>query len=167
MTVDPEWLKQEFGLAPHPTCGFFAESYRSTLRIPAAALPDEFDGDRPAGTAVHFLVTDDVTLTVHRVNSDQQYHHHLGDALEVLLLLPDGTSEHHVVGPDLPAGQVPVLLIPGRTFHVSKLAPGGSWAFLSATGWPGVAPPDFEVGDVEALAERFPDAADTLRRLTA
>ena len=167
VTVDPEWLTREYGLQPHPTCGFYAETYRSALRIPQAALPEGYEGDRPVGTALHFLVTDQVTLRVHRVRSDQQYQHHLGAALEVLLLLPDGTSEQHVVGPDLEAGQVPMLFIPGHTFHVSKLLPGGSWAFLSATGWPGVEPPDFELGDVDELRARFPDAADTLRRLTS
>jgi hypothetical protein len=137
------------------------------VRIRSPRCPRGYEGDRPVGTALHFLVTDQVTLRVHRVRADQQYQHHLGDALEVLLLLPDGTSEQHVVGPDLAAGQVPMLFIPGRTFHVSKLVTGGSWAFVSATGWPGVEPADFEVGDVEDLASRFPDAADTLRRLTA
>lgn len=167
MTVDPEWLRRELHLEPHPTCGYAAETYRSAIRVPAAALPEGFDGDRPVGTAVHFLVTDDVTLRVHRVRSDQQYHHHLGDAIEVLLLLPDGTSEQHVVGPDLAAGQVPMLLIPGRTFHVSKLVAGGAWALLSATGWPGVEAPDLELGDIDELARRYPDAAATLRRLTS
>ena len=36
-------------LEPHPTCGFVAETYRSPLKIPAGALPEAYEGDRPYG----------------------------------------------------------------------------------------------------------------------
>ena len=34
-----EEIKAMLGLEPHPTCGFVAETYRSTLKIPGNALP--------------------------------------------------------------------------------------------------------------------------------
>jgi predicted cupin superfamily sugar epimerase len=49
-------VKAMLGLEPHPTCGFVAETYRSPLRIPAGALPEAYEGDRPYGSALYFLV---------------------------------------------------------------------------------------------------------------
>jgi uncharacterized protein len=47
-------VKAMLGLEPHPTCGFVAETYRSPLRIPAGALPEAYEGDRPYGSALYF-----------------------------------------------------------------------------------------------------------------
>ena len=92
MELDPEEIRQLLGLSPHPTCGFVAETYRATGRIPATALPGEYGGSRPFGTALYFLVTPEAHIVLHRIRSDQQYHHYLGDPLEVLLLRPDGSG---------------------------------------------------------------------------
>lgn len=161
---DPERIKVMLGLEPHPTCGFVAETYRSATRVP---LPAPWDGERPVGSALWFLVTRDAHIRLHRIRSDQQYHHYLGDPLEVLLLHPDGGGEITTVGPDLAAGHRPMLHIPGGTFHVSRLPGDASWALLSSTEWPGVEPPDVEVGDVEALVGRYPEQADDLRAFVA
>jgi uncharacterized protein len=53
-----EEIKAMLGLEPHPTCGFVAETYRSTLKIPANALPEAYEGrPPPCGSALYFLVT--------------------------------------------------------------------------------------------------------------
>ena len=49
MRPTAEEIKALLGLEPHPTCGFVAETYRSSLRIPAGALPKAYEGDRPYG----------------------------------------------------------------------------------------------------------------------
>src|SRR3712207_7385219 len=58
-------------LEPHPTCGFVAETYRSPLKIPATALPEAYEGDRPYGSALYFLVSPDAQIVMHRIRSDQ------------------------------------------------------------------------------------------------
>jgi hypothetical protein len=77
------------GLEPHPSCGFIAETYRRPLKIPANALSEAYDGDRPYGSALHCLVTSDAQIVIHQIRSDQLYYH-LGDPLEVLLFCTDG-----------------------------------------------------------------------------
>src|ERR671910_1076264 len=155
-------VKAMLGLRPHPTCGFVAETYRSPLRIPADALPEAYEGERPYGSALYFLVAPDAQIVMHRIRSDQMYHHYLGDPLEVLLLLPDGTGEVAVVGPELARGMRPQLFIPGGTFHVSRLRPGGTYALLGTTEWPGVEPPDVEIGDRDALMAAYPDLRERI-----
>jgi predicted cupin superfamily sugar epimerase len=143
-------------LEPHPTCGYVIETYRSPHRIPHTALPAGYEGSRPFGSALYFLVAPDRPMRMHSNRSDQFYEHHMGDALEVLLLYADGNGEIKTVGSDLAAGMRPELFIPGGTFHVSRLAAGGSWALLSATAWPGVEPPDIEPGDRARLGQAYP-----------
>ena len=118
-----EEIKGMFGLESHPTCGFVAETYRSPLKIPDSALPETYEGDRPYGSALYFLITPDAQIVMHRIRSDQLYHHYLGDPLEVLLLYGDGTGEVVTVGSDLGAGHRPQLFLPGGTFHTSLLRP--------------------------------------------
>jgi uncharacterized protein len=161
-----EEIKGMLGLQPHPTCGFVAETCRSPLEIPASALPDVYEGDRPFGSALYFLVTPDAQIVMHRIRSDQQYHHYLGDPLEVLMLFPDGTGKVVTVGSDLAAGQRPQLFLPGGTFHTSRLDAGASYALLASTEWPGVEPPDVEHGDVEALMKDFPDFREEIQAFT-
>ena len=163
-----EEVKATLGLKPHPTCGFVAETYRSPLKVPADALPEAYGADRPYGSALYFLVAPDAQIVMHRIRSDQFYHHYMGDPLEVLMLYPDGTGAVAVVGTELTAGERPQLFVPGGTFHTSRLAPGDSgYALLASTEWPGVEPPDVEHGDIEALVEAYPEMAEHIRAFTS
>jgi uncharacterized protein len=151
------------GLAPHPTRGFFAETFLSTRIIPAAALPAAYGGDRPQGSVLYFMVTPEAHMALHRIRADQMYHHYLGDPLEMLLLPDDGQGEVVTVGADLAAGMRPQLFIPGGTFHVSRVRPGGAYALLGTSAWPAPAPADFELGDRDALLAAHPSLAETVR----
>jgi uncharacterized protein len=90
-------------------------------------------GERPYCSALYFLVAPDAQIDMHRIRSDQLYHHYLGDSLEVLMLYPDGTGTVTTVGSDLAAGERPQLFVPGDTFHTSRLGPGPGYALLAST----------------------------------
>lgn len=151
------------GLEPNATCGFVRETYRSVLQIARSGLPSPFDGGRPLGSALYFLVAPTAPVKLHRIRNDQLYHYYLGDPLEVLLLRDDGAAERVVVGPDLRAGQRVQLLIPGSTFHTARVVGSRRWFLGASTEWPGVTPADVEIGDCGALAALYPQAADDLR----
>lgn len=170
-SLTPNEIKEMLGLERHPTCGFVAAAYRSSLRIPAEALPEAYDeGDRPYASALYFLVTPEAQIVMHRIRSDQLYHHYLGDPLEVLMLYPDGGDAIATVGvehQDLRSDMRPQLLIPGGTFHTSRLKAGAAgWALLASTEWPGVEPPDVEHGDIKALVEAYPNLRETIHSFT-
>jgi predicted cupin superfamily sugar epimerase len=157
MGLTADEIKAMLGLERHPTCGFVAETYRSPLRMPTLALPEPYESGRPYASALYFLVTPDAQIVMHRIRSEQLYHHYLGDPLEVLMLYPDGSGAVATVGSELASGMRPQLLIPGGTFHTSRLVPGAAgYALLASTEWPGVEPPDVEHGSLKALAEDYP-----------
>src|SRR5262245_58197580 len=104
MPVSADEIMKLLDLRPHPTCGFTNEIYRSALSVPAADLPAAYNGPRTLGGFLYFLVTPAAHIRLHRIRSDQMYHHYLGDPLEVLLFYPDGKSEVRVLGTDLVAG---------------------------------------------------------------
>src|SRR6266568_3510921 len=152
-------------LEPHATCGFVRVTFISEKRIGPGGLPPPFASGRPAGSALYFMVTPDAHVRLHRIRNDQLYHYYLGDPIEVLMLHGDGTSEHVVVGPNLRGGQLVQLLIPGNTFHTARVIPESvrGWFLAASTEWPAVEPADVEIGDLEALAAKYPDVADDLR----
>ena len=109
------------------------------------------------------MVTVDAQVRLHRIRSDQMYHHYLGDPLEVLLFYPNGTGEITIIGPDLVAGMRPQVLIPGGTFHTSRLQTlhvRTGFALLGTTEWPGFESADLELADPTMLIAAYP----TLRR---
>lgn len=121
MSLTSTDIMQQLDLKPHSTCGYTNEVYRSAVEVPQTDLPAGFDGPRPLGGFLYFLVTTERRVHLHRIRPDQMYHHYTGDPLEVLLLYPNGKSEVRTLGTDLATGMRPQLLIPGGTFHTARV----------------------------------------------
>jgi predicted cupin superfamily sugar epimerase len=167
MQPSSAWIIELLGLKPHGTCGFMGETYVSDLQIPAGSLPADYQGGRPLGGVFYFLVTPQAGVRLHRIRSDQMYHHYLGDPLEVLLLPPGGDGEVRVVGSDLAAGMRPQLLIPGGTFHAGRVRAGVGYALLGTSVWARAEPADVEMGDPEQLLAAYPSVRAEVARFTA
>lgn len=150
-------LVERHGLAPLPVEGGF---FRRTWAGPPAA-----DG-RPAGSAIVALFTAGGGFSaMHRLPIDEVWHFYLGDPLEVLLLDPDGGARVAVLGHDVAAGQSAQLVVPAGTWMGAQVAPGGRWAFCGTTMAPGFVPADYEGGDADELAARYPGVAGRIRAL--
>jgi predicted cupin superfamily sugar epimerase len=167
MSISPADIMKLLDLRPHPTCGYTNEIYRSALEVPQSDLPAGYDGPRPLGGFLYFLVTAERRVHLHRIRPDQMYHHYLGDPLEVLLLYTDGKSEVRVVGSDLAAGIQPQLFLPGGTFHTARIRAGGDYALLGTSLWLRPEPSDVEIGDVPQLIKKFPAATSEIESFTA
>jgi len=165
MTADE--VRKLLDLEPNATCGFVKLTFVSPQALAAGALPAPFAQARPLGSALYFMVTPDAPVRLHRIKNDQLYHYYLGDPLELFLLHADGNSEHITVGPDIAAGQRVQFLIPGGTFHTARLVGQKHWFLGASTEWPGVIPDDVEIGDVDAMATKYPAIAKELRAIAA
>jgi predicted cupin superfamily sugar epimerase len=163
-TVTALEIRTLLRLEPNQTCGFVRETYKSDLAIAPGGLPAPFQSGRPLGSALYFMVTPEAPVKLHRIKNDQLYHYYLGDPIEVLLLRENGLSELVVVGPNIVGGHLVQLFIPGDTFHTARITGKRRWFLGASTEWPGVVPSeDVELGDVEELAAKYPEAAADIR----
>ncbi|MGV3633110.1 MAG: cupin domain-containing protein [Pseudorhodoplanes sp.] len=150
-------------LEPNATCGSVRVTFMSQERIAPGGLPVPFAAGRPIGSALYFMLTPQEPVRLHRIRNDQFYHYYLGDPIEVLLMLTDGSTQTHIVGPDLRAGHKVQLFIPGNTFHTARVIAGGQWFLGGSTEWPGVEPQDVELGNADQLAMKYPEVAEQIR----
>jgi predicted cupin superfamily sugar epimerase len=156
MTADD--VIRALGLAPLPGEGGW---FRETWRAPGAH-PD----DRPAGTAIYYLLAPDMFSALHRLPHDEIFHFYRGDPVEMLQLRPDGSSAVVTIGNDLAAGLRPQVVVPSGVWQGTRLVPGGRFALMGTTMAPGFDLRDFELGTRAALLAGWPGAADLIRRLT-
>ena len=145
-------LIDSLGLAPHPEGGYYREIFRSRRRV---AHPDT-GGDRSALTGIYFLLAAGEVSRWHRCRSDEIWHYHEGDPLELWTADPGcGRIERRLLGPAGDGGE------PVRT------AAAGLWQAADTTGdytLVGCAVgPGFEFEDFEFLSD-CPEAAGELQR---
>lgn len=161
MTADGEGRRvaEALGLKPLPReGGLFAETYRLGPEGEAA-------GGRPRATAILYLLAAGEHSRLHRLRSDEVYHFYAGDPVEILLLHPDGTGRHLLLGSAVLAGERCQLVVPAGTWQGSRLRAGGRWALLGTTMTPGFAPEDFEEGRGAQLAAAYPAFASLIAAL--
>jgi predicted cupin superfamily sugar epimerase len=150
------WV-EVLGLAPHPEGGFYRETYRCEARV----------GDRSASTAIYFLVTRGSFSALHRIRSDELWHFHAGDALEVVTIDDDGARRDLHLGLALDRGERPQHVVPaGHWFGARLRSPTSSYALVSCTVAPGFDFADFELADRAALVASFPAHAPLIHALT-
>ena len=147
--------------------GWYRETYRSPLQLPAAALAPRYQAPRSAGTAIYYLLTPDSFSALHRLPGDEVYHFYLGDPMEMLQLGPEPTDGGRIVtlGPDVRAGQQVQAIVPGGVWQGSMLRAGGAFALLGTTMAPGFDFADYEAADRAALTLAYPAFAERIVRL--
>ncbi len=174
MTADE--VKRVLGLEAHPReGGWFAETYRTAAMLPASAFansadPARYDGPRRLSTAIYYLLEPGTFSEMHRLASDEVFHHYAGAAVEMLQLGPGGRMERVVIGKELVSGQRPQVVVPKGVWQGSRLLPGedgaGSWALLGCTVSPGFEYADYETGTRAELVGTYPEMRELIVALT-
>jgi predicted cupin superfamily sugar epimerase len=166
VTLTAERVIQLLGLKPLPReGGWYRETYRAGLQLPASVLPAPYAAPHSAGTAMYYLLTPDTFSAMHRLPTDEVFHFYIGDPVEMLQLGPDG-GQRLVLGPDILGGQLVQAVVPAGVWQGSRLRDGGAFALLGTTVVPGFDFADYEHGDRAALVVQFPLFADEITRLT-
>lgn len=171
-----EDVKAALQLQPHPReGGWFCETYKAGAVLPATAYassadPVDYSGPRRLSTAIYYLLEPGTFSEMHRLASDEIFHHYAGAAVEMLQLWPGGQIERIVIGRDLMAGQRPQVVVPKGVWQGSRVLPEesvpGSWALLGCTVSPGFEYADYETGTRAELTESFPAAHNLICALT-
>jgi uncharacterized protein len=159
MTADE--IKALLHLEPHPVeGGWYRRTYTSAVSV---AL---LGGVRPYGTAIYYLLEEGTFSEMHMLASDEIFHFYLGDPVEMLFLLSDGSSARVTLGPDLAAGQRPQVLVPAGVWQGTRLLEGARVALLGCTVTPGFDFADYRSGKYEELARQWPTEKERIRALT-
>lgn len=165
--ITAEEIKRRLGLRPHPReGGWFAETWRAQETIAGVALPERYGEERAAGTAIYYLLEPGNFSEMHRLRSDEVFHFYLGDPVEMLQLLPDGTGRRVLLGTDLAAGMLPQTVVPQGVWQGSKLVEGGRFALLGCTVSPGFDYADYESGTRADLLAEWREWGDLIEGLT-
>ncbi len=159
-------LIQHLGLLPHPEGGYYRETYRSGMLIPASALPAEFGGERNVSTAIYFLIEEGNFSAFHKIKSDETWHFYAGDALEVVEIIESGALITTLVGNRIDEGQTFQYTVKAGNWFGSRVAKGGSYSLVGCTVAPGFDFKDFEMANRLDLLARFPEYNSTILALT-
>ncbi len=115
-------------------------------------------------TAIYFLLRPHDFSAFHRPGGIELYHHYAGAPVELWQLRPNGSSAVDVLGPDLAAGQRPVVVVPDGVWQGSRTL--GEWSLLGCT----MAPPfrweGLELAERADLLAAYPDRTKVIEALT-
>jgi predicted cupin superfamily sugar epimerase len=164
--LDPEAarLVDLLGLAPHPEGGFFSETWRSPLVLSGLGSSSHPRSPRAASTAIYYLLPAGSLSALHRVSSDEVWHHYAGDPLELHVF--EGRSHRRVVvGRDFARDERPQHVVPAGVWQAATPL-GTRFSLCGCTVAPGFDFADFAMPSRADLLRLLPDHAELVTRLT-
>lgn len=150
-------LLQTLGMRPHPEGGHYVEVYRS----PQGVHVLDRGIDRSAVTSIYFLLVAGELSRWHRVASDELWHYHEGDVIE-LLLFDDRGFRRLGLGPVAQETR-PTVVVPGGTWQAARTT--GAYTLSACTVGPGFEFADFSLAaDWPEIAGKIANAGPDLAR---
>lgn len=152
-----QWI-EHLKLERHPEGGWYTETYRSGLQLPAVATGQQ--GARAAATVIYFLLQHQERSHFHRIASDEHWFFHGGAPLHIHVLQQDYTCMD--LGPGHPQAWVPA----GAWFAAELVVPeSDAFALVSCVVAPGFDFADFELAQASPLQAEYPQQAALIQRL--
>lgn len=159
MTADE--VKKLLGLVPHPReGGWYVRTWEAAEFVAAEV------GERRTSTAIYYLLEPGTFSEMHRLKSDEVFHHYLGGAVEMLQLFGDGRGHKVLIGKDLQAGERPQVVVERGVWQGCRLVDGEGFALLGCTVSPGFEFEDYEAGVGVELSELWPKWSEMILGLT-
>lgn len=149
MMKDAKYWIEKLQMTAHPEGGFYKETYRSKEQMKTQS------GKRNISTAIYFLLQDQQKSNFHKIKSDEQWFHHLGETLEISYIFE---NELHQIflGNNPENGEVLQATIPANTWFASRLKSGKGFGLVSCTVAPGFDFQDFEMAKKSDLLAQYP-----------
>jgi uncharacterized protein len=151
------------GLSAHPEGGFYAETFRG------GTLPFELPGRgaRSASTAIYFLLRASDFSALHEVSSDEQWHHYLGDPLELHCFDAAGQHRLALLGGAIGEGQRPQHVVVAGELQGARVVAGKhGFALCGCSVAPGFDFADFRMPPRAELLSRLPRHRELVTALT-
>jgi predicted cupin superfamily sugar epimerase len=122
-------------------------------------------GPRAAHTAIYFLLPAGAFSALHRVASDEVWHHYDGDTVDLHLIDDAGLYTRVLLGRDYDAGARPQHVVPAGVWQAA-VPRGDRFALCGCTVAPGFDFADFVMPSRAELLALFPAHAELVTRLT-
>lgn len=103
---------------------------------------------------------------MHQLPTDEVYHFYLGDPVEQLQLLPDGTGKIIRYGHDILAGEKVQDVVPADAWHGTRLVEGGEWALMGTTMAPAWDDSDYTDGVRKYLTDKWSEFESEIKERT-
>ena len=150
-------LLQSLAMRPHPEGGHYVEIYRSARRVEVL----ERKVQRSAITSIYFLLAAGEYSRWHRVMSDEVWHYHEGDAIELVLFDQHGLRRIRL-GP-VSRETRPTVIVPAGTWQAARTT--GAYTLGACTVGPGFDFADFSLAvDWPEVAAKIASAGPDLTR---
>lgn len=166
--TDAEYFIQHLNMVPHPEGGYFAESYLSSLTMKdyGAENVASYGGeDRKLWSSIYFLLCRGEVSHFHRLQYDELWYYHAGNALTVYTIDADGVLTAHKLGLNAAEGELPQVLVPAGVIFGSAMENEG-FSLVGCLCAPCFRYEEFELFDRETLLKAYPEHAEVIRRLT-
>ena len=154
-----DWIEQ-LGLLPHPEGGYYKETYRSKEEHTF----DYLKGNRNISTAIYFLLQEKDKSHFHRIQSDELWFFHEGEAVEIFIVQEDKVQVIDL-GKNIEQGEQLQAIIPGGLWFGARLKNQTGYALVSCTVAPGFDFRDFELGKKGELIDLFPQHGEIIEEL--
>ncbi|MGO9834069.1 MAG: cupin domain-containing protein [Polyangiaceae bacterium] len=158
MHPDAQAIVDALELTPHPEGGLYREVFRSSLVVSASLR------EQPASTAIYFLLPAGTFSALHRVRSDEVWHHYDGDPVELHTIDAMGAHVVSMLGRRLGIGERPQRVVPAGVWQAAL--PVGRFALCGCTVAPGFDFEDFEMPTRAHLTGLYPALRALIERLT-
>jgi predicted cupin superfamily sugar epimerase len=151
---------QQLQLLPHPEGGYYKETYRGEQLVAG-----KNGKPRNVSTAIYYMLQNDDKSHFHRIQSDELWFFHQGEAFEIVAII-NGNATTFVLGNDFAGGAMPQVVIPANTWFASRVKNGKGYALASCTVAPGFDFDDFEMAARQELIAEYPHLADVIITFT-
>ncbi|WP_244817040.1 cupin domain-containing protein [Caballeronia sp. Lep1P3] len=160
---DAHALIARLGLQPHSEGGYFRETYRASQRVTREGAIET----RAASTAIYYLLCDGAHSAWHRIRSDEIWHFHAGDPLDVHVLDAGGKLVTHRLGDALVhADAVFHAVVHAGDWFAAECRDASGAALVGCTVAPGFEFSEFELGSSVQLQAQYPQHRELIARLS-
>ena len=155
MEKDATYWIEKLDLKPHPEGGFYAEMFRSAMRVQAEW------GERSALTSIFYLLEGADYSGFHKIKSPELWYFHAGAELHIHEIDVEGSLVTHALN-----SENPFVAIKPESWFASEVAGQNGYVLASCAVGPGFDFTDFEMAKANALVNLSPKNTDLIHRLS-
>ncbi|NCD68446.1 cupin domain-containing protein [Mucilaginibacter agri] len=152
------WIKH-LGLQPHPEGGFYKEVFRSGIKV----SKDSSLTKKNACTSIYYLLESNDFSAFHRLASDEIWYFHKGWPMAIHAISEDGIYTLHQLS-DTAEGNLSVVIEAGIWF-AAEIPSCSGFTLVSCAVAPGFDFAEFEMAELQTLANLYPQHTNLLQRL--